>query len=98
MREKNPERNDIKFKILEQFVSKMERQPFEKAFKSLNEPHKHAIVTRLENETEHMGGIIPYDFIKKLERKLYGTISDKYGETINFNKKVELEKRLQSEN
>ena len=98
MRERSPGRSDIKFKVLEQFVSNLEKQSFKEAFENLSEPHKHAIITRLKNEAKHMGGSVPYDFIKILEQKLYGVISDEDGEIIDFNKKVELEKQLQSEN
>ena len=99
MKKRNPERNDIKFRVLQQFISELQNQSFKAAFDKLSEPHKHAIITRLENQAEHMGGCVPYNFIKTLERELYGVTQDeKEGKNINFEKKAELEKQLQSEN
>ena len=95
MKDRNPERGDIKFKVLRQFLAKLSNQPFEVVYGQLNEVHRHAIITRLENQAKHMGGDIPYDFIKNLEQKLYGLARDKGG--IDFEKKMELEKRLRSE-
>jgi hypothetical protein len=98
MKNRNPERADIKFRVLQQFVSKLENQPFEVVFDKLSDPHKHAIITRLENQAEHMDGNVPYDFIKTLEQKLYGVVKDEDEEYINFERKAELEKQLQPEN
>ena len=96
MKERSPARNDVKFRVLKRFVSELEGQSFEDAFNKLSKPHKHAIITRLENQAEHMGGSIPYDFINTLEQELYGVAWDEGGEYIDFKKKVELENELQS--
>ena len=98
MEDGRPGRSDIKFRILQQFVSELADQTFEAVFDKLDKPHKHAIITRLQNEAEHMGGHIPYNFIKTLEQKLYGVVPDEDGGGINFERQIELEKQLQSEN
>ena len=99
MRNRNPERNDVKYRILQQFVSELGDQSFKVAFDKLSRHYKHAIITRLENQAKHIGGNVPYDFIKTLEKELYGVTKDEEEEEIiNFKKKVELEKQLQSEN
>ncbi|PIR13946.1 hypothetical protein COV49_00390 [Candidatus Falkowbacteria bacterium CG11_big_fil_rev_8_21_14_0_20_39_10] len=89
-------RTDVKFRVLKSFIETLETKSFEEAFTELNESRKHAIITRLENETEHMGGKIPYNFVKKLEQILYGV--DANNKKIDFSKKVELENKLQEEN
>jgi hypothetical protein len=92
-------RTDAKFRVLKSFVETLESKSFKKAFAELDEPHKHAIITRLENETKYMGGAIPYDFVKKLEEALYGVITeDDDKERIDFSRKTNLEKQLQKEN
>lgn len=45
-----------------------------------------------------MGGNIPYSFIETLAQGLYGIVQDGDGERINFERKMELEEELQSEN
>ncbi len=97
MADRRPGRRDIKFKVLADFVAKLERQPFAKAFGELSPAHKHAIITRLENEAQHLGGQVPYEFIKKLEQGLYGVAVEDEEEMIDFKKKVELEEQLQAE-
>jgi len=98
MQERNPERNDAKFTILKQFLCDLENQSFKDAFGQLRKQEKHTIITRLENQAEHMGGEIPYDFIYNLEREVYGVVRDQEGEMINLEKKAQLEKLLQGEN
>ena len=96
MKTRGPEREDPKFRVLEEFVSKKQNQPFERAFEELGkDTYKHAIITRLENQAKHMGGRVPYSFIRGLEQALYGI--DRWGH-INFQRKMELERQLQSEN
>ncbi|OQX51097.1 hypothetical protein B5M47_01870 [candidate division CPR3 bacterium 4484_211] len=99
MEERNPGRDDIKFRVLKQFIHDLAAgQPFDVVFGKLDEPYKHAIITRLQNRADHMGGKIPHDFIEKLEKELYGIVLTEDGDKINFDRKVELEKQLQSEN
>lgn len=91
MENRNPRRNDIKFKVLQQFVSELVDQSFETTFDKLDEHYKYAIITRLENQAVHMGGNVPSNFIRTLEQKLYGVTKDEERIGINFEKKVKLE-------
>ena len=92
-------RTDTKFKVLAAFIEELETESFTEAFAKLSEAQKHAILTRLENETEHTGGKIPYDFVKKLEQSLYGVVVDEDNEErIDFSRKINLEKQVQEEN
>ena len=90
------ERNDAKYIILRDFIQSLKNSSFQQAFDRLDEFQKHVIITRLENEMEHMGGSMPYEFAYKLSKKLYGTVKDEFGEMINLKKKDELEKSLQN--
>lgn len=99
MEQRSPDRTDIKYLILKKFIKLLETKKFNEAFSKLNEIEQHAIITRLQNQTSHMGGLISYDFVKKLEQTVYGVIVDDDNEKrINSSKQVDLEKRLQEEN
>lgn len=96
---RRPGRQDIKYQILKKFVDNLDTKSFSELYHELSPIHKHAIITRLENEAKHMGGKVPFDFISNLEHELYGVEIDEDGdEMINFAKKVELEQNLQAEN
>lgn len=99
MLERSPERNDVKYQVLKKFVEELKTESFENLYKKLSPAHQHVIITRLENESDcmQMGGNVPYEFVKELREELYGLERYEDGYEINFEKKIELEKILQSE-
>ena len=102
MLQRNPERKDIKFVVLRDFLKALNGKSFKEAFAELPLVYKHAIITRLENEASHLGGRVPYEFIYSLSKEVYGVSDNSDGgenkEKINYQRKFELERALQEEN
>ncbi|MBI4117777.1 MAG: hypothetical protein HY453_01705 [Parcubacteria group bacterium] len=99
MRARKPDRKDSKYTILESFLEKLKNQSFKEVFLNLKRFEKHAIITRLEGQSSHMGGQIPFSFVKELYLTTYGFIIDEDGDQrVNDDVKRELERELQDMN
>lgn len=97
-RQKGIERTDSKYILLKDFLSKLKKQSFNEAFSSLKDYEKHAIITRLQNETKRFGGPFEVKHIDELEKETYGTVIYEGREKIDSKKSSELETMLQEKN
>jgi len=83
---------------LKNFLEILESESFFDAFSSLEDYEKHAIVTRLQNETKRFGGSLSIDEIIKLEEETYGKITYNGQDRVDSKKIDGLEKKLQEMN
>ena len=87
-------KGDPKYEILFRFIKEAKEKGFDSAYNNLNDIEKHAIITRLENQSFH--GNISYDFVKKIREDFYGMVIGPDGKSyMSHEKQYELEKALQ---
>lgn len=84
-----------KYNLLNEFINTATEESFCEAYAKLNDVDKHAIISLLDETALNKG--VSYDFVTRLQHKLYGTEVDKNGNIVlQAKRQYELENDLQN--